>query len=269
MQRARPPAVAGTFYDFDRESLGKQLDGFFSKTKKGSFPMVISPHAGYAYSGKTAAQAVAGLRESKTYVIIGPNHTGLGHDFSLMKRGNWETPLGSVSIDHAAADEMLKHDFIEDDITAHLEEHSIEVMLPLLQKRFGKFSFVPLAVKNQDYSEAFRKKCIDLGKTLSRLVRTGKVSVIASSDFSHYIPQDYADDKDEQAVEKILGLEMSGFFECLEKNDASVCGFGPIAVVMAAAKILGMKAKLIGKSSSGDVTGDYNSVVTYYAIGFS
>ncbi|UCD03235.1 MAG: AmmeMemoRadiSam system protein B, partial [Candidatus Aenigmatarchaeota archaeon] len=166
------------------------------------------------------------------------------------------------------ADKIRKLDFIEDDDLAHSSEHSIEVQLPFLQHRFKSFRFVPVCIMNIRYTDDFLYKCQSLGKTIASILHKKEVGVIASSDFSHYLPQNVADMKDEAALEKILNLDIRQFFRKLEEVDASVCGFGPIAVVMSGAKELGLKAKLIHKSSSGDTTGDHNAVVSYYALGF-
>jgi AmmeMemoRadiSam system protein B len=266
----RKPVVSGTFYESDSSRLRSQLNELFSGTKTSrGFPMVVSPHAGYVYSGRTAARAVSALRPSRTFIILGPNHTGLGTEFSVMSSGSWKTPLGEVGIDGKSAERLKKCEFLREDQLAHSREHSVEVQLPLLQHRFRDFSMVPVSMMNIGYSDDFRKRCEALGHAVAGIVRDGNVGVVASSDFSHYLPQDMAEEKDEVALAKIMNLDVEGFFRSLHEIDASVCGFGPIAVTMAAAKELGMKAGLIHKSSSGDASGDYGSVVTYCAIGFS
>ncbi len=99
--------------------------------------MVVSPHAGYMYSGKTAAHAIASLRHAKRFIILGPNHTGLGSEFSIMGSGSWMTPLGDVRVDRELADKLRKLDFVEEDEHAHSREHSIEVQpaVPAAQVR--------------------------------------------------------------------------------------------------------------------------------------
>jgi len=153
---------------------------------------------------------------------------------------------------------------------AHDQEHSIEVQLPLLQHRFGDdFTFVPVCIMNTTYSDGFLKQCRELGRKIANIMRNDPdVAVIASSDFSHYLPVKEADEKDGAALERIEALDVKGFFEILEKTDASVCGFGPIATVMEAATQNRLKPRIIHKSSSGDASGDFRSVVAYYSIGF-
>jgi AmmeMemoRadiSam system protein B len=265
MEETRYPVVAGAFYENGMQALRKRLDGLFSGTREGRCRIVVSPHAGYVYSGKTAAHAISSLK----FIILGPNHTGMGLEFSLMASGTWLTPLGRCRVDEALAKRLEALDFVHDDAHAHMQEHSIEVILPFLQHRFREFTFVPLCIMNTTYSSGFLKMCRQLGRRIAlHMGKDPDIGLIASSDFSHYLPQGVADMKDGAAVEEIVKLDAGGFFRKLDEVDASVCGYGPIAVAMEAAKALGLKAKLIHKSSSGDATGDYKAVVAYYAIGF-
>jgi hypothetical protein len=264
----RRPVVAGMFYPFGKDPLEKMLSELFKETKKGDFSCVVSPHAGYEYSGKTAAHAIQSLRPAKTFVILGPNHNLTGSEFSIMGSGEWGTPLGKIKIDSDLAGLLKKCELLSEDPMAHVNEHSIEVQLPFLRHRFKDPEFVPVSMANMDYSEEFLEKCEALGKHIARAIKNKPIGVIASSDFSHYLPAEIAKEKDEKAIEKIRKLDPKGFFRTLESIDASVCGYGPIAVLIYIAKELGLKAKVINHTNSGDSTGDYSSVVSYYAIGF-
>lgn len=267
----RKAAVSGTFYPSGISSLNQSLAGAFAgiSESEGDCACVVSPHAGYAYSGRTAASAIASLKRAKTFIILGPNHNLIGPEFSIMASGKWQTPLGEAEIDSSMANELKKCSILEEDELAHAHEHSIEVQLPFVQHRFKNFGFVPISISNTDYTSGFLKKCILLGKHIAGVIENKPVGIIASSDFSHYLPAKIADRKDSEAIEKIMKLDAKGFFAALGRMDASVCGYAPIAVVMAAAKAMGMKeAKVISHTNSGDATGDYSSVVSYYAIGF-
>jgi predicted class III extradiol MEMO1 family dioxygenase len=290
MNQIREPVVAGTFYPFDPGHLKEQLNSLFSGIKTEQKCLgAVSPHAGYEYSGRTAAFAISSLRQAKTFVVLGPNHQGFGAGFSIMGSGAWRTPLGEVAVNPDISRELIKSGIVQEDSTAHLQEHSIEVQLPFLQHRFGTrtlqldmkstsksnasaqtntFDFVPICIMNTGYSGEFLKECKTLGAAIARTIKGKGIGVIASSDFSHYLPAEVAEEKDSRALKKIIALDTKGLFKILEETSASVCGYGPIAVLMAAAKELGLKARLINKSNSGDSTGDYNSVVAYYAIGF-
>jgi len=263
----RRPVVAGMFYPSSEHNLRKQLSGLFEGVGEGDFIGVVSPHAGYEYSGRTAAFAINSLKPFEKFVILGPNHNLIGSDFSIMASGGWETPLGKVNLDSNLAKDILKCEVLQEDEFAHSHEHSIEVQLPFMQYRFRNFEFVPISVSNLGYSEDFLRKCEILGKHMARTIK-GKAGVIASSDFSHYLPRDVAKERDEKAIEKIKKLDPKGFLKTLESTDASVCGYGPVTILMYIAKELGLKAKVINHTDSGDTTGDSSSVVSYYAIGF-
>lgn len=261
----RLPAVSGVFYPGEKQPLLHLLERYFGEIKdiQQNCLGVISPHAGYEYSGKTAAYAVSSLKNAETFIIFGPNHQSTGGDFAV-SLADWKTPLGKVPVNH----ELAKSLELEADESAHRGEHSIEIQLPVLQYRFKNFDFVPVSVMSQDYSEHFLKKCRNLGRRISEVMKDRQIGVIASSDFSHYLPRDQALKKDDKAIERILDLDTEGFFSVLEKSRASICGFGPIAVLMEIGKKLKLNTRKIHHSTSADVTGDIGSVVTYNTLGF-
>jgi AmmeMemoRadiSam system protein B len=267
----RNPIVSGMFYPREKEKLSSQLSGFFSEAgTQEKYRIVVSPHAGYVYSGLGAARAIGSLKPAKVFIVLGPNHTGMGQEFSIMSQGTWRTPLGDVPVDTMTALGLKKAGFLEEDDWAHASEHSIEVQLPFLQHRFGKLSFVPVCMMGEGYSQDFLGKCERLGELIGLLMKENDLGLVASSDFSHFIPARSAKKFDSEAIEKISGLDTKGFFQTLQRNRATVCGYGPIAVAMAAARALGLTmGELISYTNSGDVTKDYSSVVAYAAIGFA
>jgi AmmeMemoRadiSam system protein B len=271
MKYARNPVVAGSFYYDDPDILKDQLREFYSKARaKENCTGVVSPHAGYTYSGLTAAFAMASLNPAKSFLILGPNHTGLGEAFSIYPEGSWKTPLGECQVDSELAGE-LKAEFpgLKDDVKAHQKEHSIEVQLPFLQSRFRDFRFLPVALMCPGYmDDNYRQQLEGLGTAIAKLAKKKSFGIIASSDFSHYLPVREAEHKDEMALQKILRLDTKGFFEVLQKTGASICGFAPITVLMTVAKRLDLKARVIHRSNSGESSCDFSSVVTYKAIGF-
>ena len=188
-EEIREPAVAGMFYDFDKQGLRKTLSNLFSGIKEGpEYKGVISPHAGYTYSGRTAARAISSLSPCKGFIIIGPNHTGLGREFSVMPSGSWRTPLGDVMIDKDIAGDIIRSGLSQEDSMAHSREHSIEVQLPFLQHLFGPgIGFVPISIMGFGYTVAFMNHCTELGRCLAGIARKHDIRIIASSDFSHYI----------------------------------------------------------------------------------
>jgi AmmeMemoRadiSam system protein B len=275
MIRIRAPAVAGTFYNLDKEMLKKQIERCFAhklgpkEIRQQSFTAAIVPHAGYEYSGPTAAWVYSKI-EKANYVILGPNHTGLGARFALMKVGMWKTPLGEVIIDQEFAEKLLECKLLEFDVMAHENEHSIEVQLPFLQYRFGDdFKFVPISILNEFADETLLEACRVIGKGIASTIKKRKEKwiIIASSDFSHYVPQERATKTDKYVIKAILDLNEKDFFARINEKDASVCGFGPIAIAIVAAKELGAKkGELLKYSTSGDITGDLGAVVGYASI---
>jgi hypothetical protein len=273
----REPVAAGYFYDSSKDSLTKQIENIFKhkfapkKKEEKEFHVCIVPHAGYAYSGSVAAHVYAKIKEGN-YIIIGPNHYGFGSTFALMKKGLWKTPLGLINIDENLANKILEEcNFVEYDVIPLEKEHSIEVQLPFLQYRFGSdFKFVPISILNEVASDTFLENCRLLGKALAKIVEKEKLTIIATSDFSHYVPHELAKKIDRYLIKSIVKMDEKEFFDRVNEKKASACGFGPIAVAISVAK--GLKCKkgeLLSYRTSGDITSDYSSVVGYASIIFS
>lgn len=274
----RQPAVAGQFYEGAREGLLKQIEwcyrhpvgpGKVPEVGKGPRRLVglVSPHAGYMYSGPVAAHGfveVAAEGSPESFVILGPNHHGLGSGVSLRSSGKWRTPLGEVTVDGSLAREILKHsDLIDDEEEAHLHEHSIEVQLPFLQHLFGEFRFVPICMMMQDWRTA-----LEVGRAVGEACSGKDVLVIASTDFTHYESHERAVSRDRRAIEKILKLDGRGLVEVVEEEGISMCGYGPVAAMLEAARRMGAtSARLLKYATSGDTSGFKGEVVGYASIG--
>jgi len=262
----RHPSVAGQFYSGNIEDLKEELDDAFEGKIQESLPVrgAVVPHAGYMYSGSVAAEAYAKLPEKETYVLIGPNHHGMGLPIAL-SRESWMTPLGAVECDLELAD-ALRGSIIEDDESAHLYEHSLEVQIPFLQYRFANFKILPICMGLQDEETA-----VEVGEAVGEAIRDlGKDCVIiASSDFTHYEPQEDASRKDLMVIEAILKMNVSEIYKQVYSLNLTACGYGPISATITASKMLGAtKGDLLRYATSGDVTGDYSQVVGYGAIVF-
>ena len=261
----REPAVAGQFYPLRPEYLEKELDKCFEglEIRERDVIGAVCPHAGYVYSGKVAAHVYAALPKADTYVILGPNHTGYGSALSV-SRDIWKTPFGSVEVDLELADRVLGS-IIDMDELGHKYEHSIEVQLPFLQYRFGSdFRILPICMGMQDEETA-----IEVGDIIGRLVSDNgkRVVFIASSDFTHYQPAKLAREIDNEVIGPILNLDVRGMYDLLYRRNASVCGYGTIAAMLTASKIMGgSRATLLNYSNSGEISGDLNAVVGYAAI---
>jgi hypothetical protein len=228
---------------------------------------VVSPHAGYIYSGPAAAYGYLHLAEEakpSCVVIIGPNHSGIGSPIAMMDRGCWETPLGEVEVDGEVAAEVFRASGIIDvDEAAHLREHSIEVQLPFLQYIYGpSLRFVPISMRYQDL-ESSR----EVGRAIAEAAEERDLVVVASTDLSHYEDQASANRKDRRVLEAITSLDEGALLEAVHGYGVSMCGYGPVAAALVASKALGAEgAELLSYHTSGDVTGDYSAVVGYASL---
>jgi len=281
MAKIRRPTQAGAFYEGNAESLRKQIEAcFLHKLGPQRIPVVdktgprrilglVCPHAGYMYSGHVAALSYSELASDgkpDIVVVLGPNHTGLGSPLAVMNDGSWRTPLGDVEVDGKVADAIVHESGLVDvDEYAHLREHSIEVQLPFLQFLYGSdFKLVPICFMMQDLATAQ-----EIGRALVETLSGKNAVIVASSDFSHYEPHAVASKKDLAALKAVEAMDEKLFYSVVEQKRVSACGYGPITALIVAAKGLGAtKAKLLGYKTSGDVTGDFSSVVGYAAVSF-
>jgi AmmeMemoRadiSam system protein B len=264
----RIPAVAGYFYPSDRKELEKMLKDFFEKARKEVKERenaigIVAPHAGYIYSGLTAAYAFASLTKNpkKTIVIIGPNHTGYGSEVSVYPNGKWKTPFGEVEVDEEFVYELIKNcKLAEKNEAAHVYEHSIEVQLPFLQFLHGNnFKIVPICLMNQSLEVA---ECLS-----NALMKTKKeFLLVASSDLNHYESYEVAQRKDRELIKTIISLDLKKFYQTLENLNVSACGYGAIATLMSLTKKLEGKIEFLRHSTSAEISNDYSSVVGYGAL---
>lgn len=230
---------------------------------------LISPHAGYMYSGPVAAHGYYHLAldgKPDLVVIFGPNHTGIGSGLAVMREGVWRTPFGEVEIDAATADSIVGECRIIDvDDSAHMREHSIEVQLPWLQYLYGSnFKFVPICFLMQDLQSSR-----EVGMAVAKALRDKNALVIASTDMTHYEPQKAAEKKDKAVIEAALKLEEEKVYSTVETLRVSMCGYGPAIAAITAAKELGARnGKLLCYKTSGDIVGDYSAVVGYASMMF-
>jgi MEMO1 family protein len=277
----RRPTVASQFYEGDAETLKAQISSCFlhplgpqklPPTNFHSHPRniagLICPHAGYLYSGPVAAHSYYQLAldgKPDTVVLLGPNHTGYGSPLALMREGIWRTPLGDVMVDTALADAILHETTLLDvDDVAHRYEHSIEVQLPFLQFLYGdKFKIVPICYLMQDYESA-----LEIGRALTEALDATNTVVIASSDMTHYEPAKTAATKDRTALQAVTDLDAKRFYETIEAQNITACGYAPITSLITYAVGVCAKAELLSYHNSGDITGDHSSVVGYAAVSF-
>ena len=274
----RKPVVAGQFYPNEQDELKIMIKQCFEhKFGPGKQPPIksdekifgiISPHAGYMYSGPTACHSYYSISSQcpELAIIIGPNHFGFGSNVATMGEAKWETPLGLVEVDYESALELEKNsDIIQLDYFSHSKDHSLEVQIPILQTIFSnKFQILPIILLAQDL-----KTANDVGLAVAKIARNKKSVIIGSSDFTHYEENSFAHIQDKALIETILHMDVEKFYGVLKEKRVSACGFGAIASTMIACKELGSTSgELLNYATSGDVVGNKESVVGYGSIKF-
>lgn len=262
----RNAAVAGRFYPGTSGALRAEIKRLVDNdAHKESALGVISPHAGYMYSGPVAGATFSRIEFTDTFVILGPNHTGQGSPFSIMKEGSWVTPLGEVSLNSELAGRILDgSENLEEDAVAHKYEHSIEVQVPFLQYFRPDVKIVPILL-SASVSSVYK----DIGRGIAGAIRelSEEVMIIASSDMTHYEPQDSARARDAKALEAIIDLDEDLLMSRVQELNITMCGYGPVICLISAARELGAsQAELVRYQTSGDVTGDLKSVVGYAGV---
>lgn len=274
----RKPAVAGMFYPDDSEELVKTIeDCFLHSFGPGKIPDIESfegndypvnvmvPHAGFQYSGTIAAHSYCELAKNgfpEVFIIIGPNHTGLGSEVSVFNKGEWITPLGNIQVDEEFADTLISFsDFASADFAAHMREHSIEVQLPFLQYFSNDFKIVPVVLGSQTISAAndLAAAILKAGEKLDK-----SYCVIASSDLSHFNTQESANKVDGFVLEDIENMDEFKLLEEIIQYNITMCGYGPVMTTMILSKMCGKNtSEILAYKTSGDISGDLSSVVGY------
>jgi len=287
----RKPTVAGLFYDNNPENLKKNIEGCFKhKLGPGEIPKLgvsrdfkkfenknqtnsqqlniygsVVPHAGYSYSGAVAAHAYYKIVENgypETFVILCPNHTGLGTAVSIFNEGKWNTPLGDVEIDEEFANNMiLNSKFIDSDTSAHIKEHSCEVHLPFLQYFSSDFKIVPVVMWMQDMETS-----VDIAESIVKTAKNLKrsICIIASTDLTHYESKSIAEKKDKLVLDAINRMDEFALLNSVENHRITMCGYGPTISTINASRVLGSKkGEVLKYATSGDISGDLSSVVGY------
>jgi len=262
----REPIAAGQFYPGSADGLRKMIESMVDdRVEKVQAIGLVSPHAGYVYSGMVAGAVISRIKFSDTFVLLGPNHTGRGKSFSIMTKGTWLTPMGETEIDSDLGKRILaSSSYMEEDAVAHQFEHSLEVQVPFLQYFKPDVRIVPV-VMAQAKGNVYKK----IGKELAGAIKTSKkqVTILASSDMTHYEPQESARNKDSKAIEAILNLDADELLLRVADLDISMCGYAPVVALISAAREMGVKkAELVKYQTSGDASGDYRSVVGYAGI---
>jgi AmmeMemoRadiSam system protein B/AmmeMemoRadiSam system protein A len=265
---ARQPAVAGQFYPGDAKTLTAMIDSMLGDAEvpaiSGQLVGFQVPHAGYPFSGPTAAQAfklLSGM-DSITVVILGTSHHVLLDRAAVYARGAWKTPLGDVAIDEALAKAVLAQDeFLADMPEAHAREHSIEVEVPFLQRMLHNFKIVPIMLLQPSFEQ-----CERVGKAIAAGAKGKKVLLVASSDLYHGDSYDEANRVDKTTVGLMAKFDPQAFHAAYERNEAQACGGNAITAMMVAAREMGADAAVVlAQTNSNDVTGERGG----YCVGYS
>ena len=278
----RKPVVAGSWYAGSAAGLRRQIEDCFQhRLGPGVLPGepragqrqilgLVSPQAGYSYSGPVAAHGFLHLASEpgpRTVVILGPNHSGVGAAVAVSREDKWQTPLGEVELDNEVGEAVVSGSrWAEWDELGHKSEHSVELQLPFLQYVYGDTGFrvVPITMLRQDLEVS-----LNLGEAIAAALKGKGGLIIASSDFSHYESPASASKKDHLAIEAILSLDPGQLAKVVDNYDISMCGPGPVMSMITASKQLGARtAHLLHYGTSGDITGDAQ-VVGYASLAVS
>ena len=268
----RKPAVADRFYPGNKESMTQTLHDLFKEkpasNQATAAKAVISPHAGYIFSGQLAARTLASVKIPETVVILGPNHHGIGKKVAVSAE-NWQMPCGIAPINQAFVASLLERGegLISVDEAAHQAEHSLEVQVPLLQHLQPKVTIVPIVISRLSYDE-----CQHLASLLAETILPfdTDVLILASSDMNHFESQQENKKKDQKALDQIDKMNPLGLYDTVFKNRISMCGVIPAVVSMIASQSLGATtSRLVGYTDSSVVSGDSDSVVGYAGVVFS
>ncbi len=270
----RKPAAIG-FYPHDQDILRESVQSLLADAKSIGAKDAVSaivPHAGYPFSGQTAASVYASLPDNyKTIILLGTNHTGMGASIAV-SLDTWQTPLGAVKNDTEIGKKIVNiSKTASHDETAHVQEHSIEVQLPFLQVKMQDFKIVPIAVSSGISTETYK----ELAGAIKDAVNGKNALVIASSDFTHYgemygfAPKTenantWVHETDKKVIDAILAHDTEKFIDLAGKT--TVCGAGAIATLMYFTK--GKKGHLIDYKTSFDISGDENIIVGYGGVVF-
>jgi AmmeMemoRadiSam system protein B len=264
----RPSPIAGTWYPANPNSLSASLDEYFDEVTlpeiSGQVIAIIAPHAGHRYSGAVAAYSFATLRGLKPdlVAVLSPFHNYDAHPLLTTQHQAYATPLGSIEVDQLALAELQAHLQIPITPIANDKEHSLEIELPFLQRALkNEFKLLPVMLRAQE--ENIAKK---LGFALAKTLQNKNAILVASTDLSHFYDQRTANTLDHEMLKRFEAFDPSAIFEAERTDKGYACGHAAVAAAMWAAKGLGAdKVQILKHATSGDVTGDYTSVVGYGA----
>ncbi len=265
-RNVRRSVIAGTWYPGTKGELERTIDGYLANVEEapieGQLLGLISPHAGYIYSGQVAAYAYKQLEglSFEVVVVVSPVHRIMYMDrFAVTNKAYYETPLGLIEVDSQLVEAVSKKAGFSR--VGQDDEHSLEIQLPFLQRVLGDFKLTPIMIGDQSLSS-----CRELGQALATALKGEKALLVASTDLSHFHGYDAAVSLDRVVLDHVEAYDPEGLAQAMSRGQCEACGGGPVVAVMLAARELGAdKAKVLKYANSGDVTGDRTRVVGYMA----
>ena len=264
----RHPVAAGRFYEDDPAALRRTVSACLAlAAPREAAPTILAmaPHAGYVFSGQVAGRTLGQANLADTVLLLGPNHTGRGARLSLWTEGDWEIPGDVVPVDVDLAQGLLAAaEALTADRAAHLGEHSLEVLLPFLRQARPACRIVPLAVAEPHPDVLFAT-----ARNMAGVIagRADPVSIVVSSDMSHYVSHETAKKLDSMALSRVLALDPAGLLQVVREAGITMCGVLPMALGLAMALELGAReARLAAYATSAEASGDYGHVVGYAGV---
>lgn len=273
----RKTIVSGSFYPADKTELNSYLSTMMDNdNSKIDVFSVISPHAGYVYSGKTAASVFSKILIPNNVIVLSPNHSGLGPNLSLDSNDKWSTPLGEIDINKDLINEINKQiEYSKIEPYAQQSEHALEVQLPFMQHINPHFKLTPITISGLDY-----KDISETGKTLAKIIYnyettySEKILIVASNDMTHFEDSKTAKTKDDMALKMIEKKDTLGLLNVVYQNNISMCGIYPVSIMLEAIKEYeqltrkNIKSNIVNYTNSAEVTKDHTNVVAYAGLYF-
>jgi AmmeMemoRadiSam system protein B len=273
-EEIRKAAVAGYFYPRGPEELAREIDGMIDEAAPPPVPegsvgrVLVSPHAGYRYSGRVAASGFKSVRgqDVHTVVVISPSHIEPFGYSAVYDGAGYETPLGVAEISREYSDRLASANNLviksargHEQLKLPRQEHALEVQVPFIQRTFGRVRLVAVVMGSQSWDN-----CAALGEALAPFAGDPGVLVVASTDLSHFHDSDTADRLDGRFRDVLATLDARALFETVKTGEGEACGAGPVTASLLATESLGGRAcTVLDQKNSGDVSGDYSSVVGY------
>jgi AmmeMemoRadiSam system protein B len=268
----RQSVIAGNWYPGQPDVLRRTLEGYLADAKKvelkGELKALISPHAGYPYSGPTAAHAYKQLEDGPSFdtvAVLSPLHQAYLGRFAVTKAGYYETPLGLVEVDAELVEALGKE--VTLNRVGFDGEHSLEIQLPFLQQVLGDFTLLPVMLGEPLTSDRSLAACRELSAALTKLLRDRKALIVASTDLAHLYDYNDVVRHDRVVIELVECFDIEGLARALIEGRGQACGGAPVVTALLTAQALGAnRAKVLHHTNSGDVTG--NRRPGSYTVGY-